>query len=84
MAKVSASKKEHVLKVLLGKGEKGITAQALIKQCGERSPARVYDLRNDGYSITTKPSRGPECRYTLHGKRPKKKGKKDGKSRERA
>jgi hypothetical protein len=78
MPKVSLSKKAEVLALLEKYGEKGVSAQVLIKKCGVRSPARVYDLRKDGYNITTEPSRGPECQYKLLGKKraAKSKGKK--------
>lgn len=72
MTKVSvSSKKEHVLALLQKGGEKGVRVQELIKKCGKRSPARIYDLRNDGFKITTEPSRGPSCRYVLVGKKRK-------------
>lgn len=69
MPKVSGSKKSSVLALLEKSGAKGVLAQALIKKCGKRSPARIYDLRRDGFNITTEPSRGPACRYVLVGKR---------------
>jgi hypothetical protein len=46
-------------------GAKGLSVRDLIRRCGKRSPARIYDLRADGHSISTNPSRGPKCRYVL-------------------
>jgi hypothetical protein len=82
MPKVSASKKSSVLSLLEKSGEKGVTVQSLIKKCGKRSPARIYDLRRDGFNITTEPSRGPSCRYVLVVGKKSAKGKvaKNGKS----
>ena len=79
MPKVSASvsKKDQVLSLLMKGGAKGVPVHDLIKKCGKRSPARIYDLRLDGYKITTEPSRGPACRYKLVNK--KKVAKKGGK-----
>lgn len=82
MPKVSASKKSSVLTLLEKSGEKGVTVQSLIKKCGKRSPARIYDLRRDGFNITTEPSRGPSCRYVLVGKKiVKPKGAKSGRTK---
>lgn len=72
MSKATLSKKASVLSLLEKGGTKGVPVQALIKKCGKRSPARIYDLRKDGYRITTEPSRGPTCRYVLVGRRAKK------------
>lgn len=81
MPKVSLSRKASVLSLLEKGGAKGVPVQALIKKCGKRSPARIYDLRRDGFNITTEPSRGPACRYVLVGKKATKpKGVKNGKS----
>lgn len=68
VSKKSYSKKEDVLLLLQKSGAKGIKVQQLIRKCGKRSPARIYDLRDDGYKITTEPSRGPKCTYVLVGK----------------
>jgi len=74
MSKDTLSKKASVLSLLEKGGAKGVPVQALIKKCGRRSPARIYDLRKDGYVITTEPSRGPTCRYILIRKRVAAKG----------
>lgn len=69
MPKVLSSKKSSVLALLEKHGAKGVPVQGLINKCGKRSPARIYDLRKDGFNITTEPSRGPKCRYVLVGKK---------------
>lgn len=76
---VSSSKKEKVLELLQKGGTKGVRVQELIKKCGKRSPARIYDLRRDGFVITTEPSRGPSCRYVLAASTKKKTAKKQAK-----
>lgn len=84
MAKISLSRKEAVLALLEKGGAKGIPVQALIKKCGKRSPARIYDLRRDGFTIETEPSRGPACRYILKGvKRGKNGSKRNGRGSKR-
>ncbi len=80
MAKLS--KKAQVLAVLEKAGPKGVSVQTLIKKCGERSPARIYDLRKDGVRIETTPSRGPACKYVFLGR--KRQAKKGAKKNERA
>lgn len=79
MPKVSMSLKASVLSFLEKRGAKGVSAQALIKKFGKRSPARIYDLRKDGFHITTEPSRGPSCKYRLIGKTTKGRGVKNAK-----
>jgi hypothetical protein len=79
MPKVSMSLKYSVLAFLESSGAKGVSVQALIKKYGKRSPARIYDLRREGFKITTEPSRGPSCRYILIGKTTKR-GASNGKS----
>ena len=82
MPKASLSKKASVLSLLEKSGTKGVPVQVLIKKCGKRSPARIYDLRRDGFNITTEPSRGPACRYVLTGKKAKMpKGVKSGRTK---
>lgn len=84
MAKVSLSKKEAVLALLERGGARGIPVQILIKKCGKRSPARVYDLRRDGHNIETEPNRGPACRYVLKGVRHDKNTKRNARRSQRA
>lgn len=85
MPKTSSSKKESVLLLLERSGSKGVLVQTLIRKHGSRSPARIFDLRKDGFKITTEPSRGPACRYVLISKRATgKKVVRNGKKQRRA
>lgn len=58
------SQKEKVLWMLFCAGRKGVSSKTFYQEFLPRASARIYDLREDGYTIIAKPD-GKYKRYIL-------------------
>lgn len=69
-ARIENSRK--ALDALQRAGAQGVTTENLAKIAGLRFGARIFELREQGWEIETKPRHGTELTtYVLHGRRNK-------------
>lgn len=62
------TQKERVMELLENRGQEGIHSFEIIRQISHKAPARICELRKEGYNITSKTEKLGDSygvRYTL-------------------